>query len=157
MRLGRSVVLAGAVLLASGGASAQSVIDGDTIDYKGMVLRLWGIDAPEKAQTCGDGWAAGKAAADYLAQLMHGKTVTCQLKKGPFYDKAHYGLCKANGQDLSAAMASAGMAWSLPNLTDAYTVQDSDAQFNIRGVNAHPCAKAWDWREEQLKKAGEKQ
>ena len=154
-----SVVLSGACVFAPGllgmdKARAQSVIDGDTIEYKGVVLRLWGIDAPEKAQTCGDGWAAGKAAADYLAQLMQGKTVTCELKTAPDNKKVSYGLCKANGQDLSAAMVSAGMAWSLPELTQDYTVQDSNAQYMIRGVNAHPCAKAWDWREEQLKKAG---
>ena len=153
-----SVVLSGACVFAPGllgmdKAKAQSVIDGDTIEYKGVVLRLWGIDAPEKAQTCGDGWAAGKAAIDYLTQLMQGKTVTCELKTAPDNKKATYGLCKADGQDLSAAMVSAGMAWSLPDLTQDYTVQGSNAQYMIRGVNAHPCAKAWDWREAQLKKA----
>lgn len=145
-------VLWGALLVAPGPAAAQSVIDGDTIEYKGMVLRLWGVDAPEKAQTCADGWAAGKAAADYLAQLMQGKTVTCEIKTVPGNDKVHYGLCKANGQDLSAAMASAGLAWSLPELTADYTVQDSNAQYMLRGANAHPCNKAWDWRNAQLKK-----
>lgn len=134
------------------GARAQTVIDGDTIEYKGVILRLWGLDAPEKAQTCSDGWAAGKAAADYLAQLMQGKTVSCELKNAKGDDKVNYGLCRANGQDINAAMVSAGMAWSLPSQTDAYSVQDSDAQFNIRGVNAHPCAKAWDWRAAQLAK-----
>jgi endonuclease YncB( thermonuclease family) len=147
-------VLWGTLLVAPGPAAAQSVIDGDTIEYKGMVLRLWGIDAPEKAQTCADGWAAGKAAADYLAQLIQGKTVTCEVKTVPGNDKVHYGLCKANGQDLSAAMASAGLAWSLPELTADYTVQDSNAQYMLRGTNAHPCNKAWDWRNEQLKKTG---
>lgn len=154
-----SFALCGACVIAPGllgmdKANAQSVVDGNTIEYKGVVLRLWGIDAPEKAQTCGDGWAAGKAAADYLAQLMQGKTVTCELKTAPYNKKETYGLCKANGQDLSAAMVSAGMAWSLPELTQDYTVQDSNAQYMIRGINAHPCAKAWDWREEQLKKTG---
>jgi len=143
-----AVLLSGAVLSGTG-AMAQTVIDGDTIEYKGVVLRLWGLDAPEKAQTCGDGWAAGKAAADYLAQLMQGKTVSCTLKSAPNDEKVHYGLCKADKQDINAAMVSAGMAWSL---VPDYSVQDSDAQFNIRGVNAHPCAKAWDWRAVQLAK-----
>src|SRR6185436_19826073 len=113
-----TVVNAAALLLIGGGGSAlaQSVIDGDTIEYKGVVLRLWGIDAPEKAQVCADGWAAGKASADYLTQLMQDKTVTCELKTGPDNSKIHYGLCRANGLDLSAAMVSAGMAWSLPAL-----------------------------------------
>ena len=42
-----SVVLSGACVFAPGllgmdKAKAQSVIDGDTIEYKGVVLRLWG-------------------------------------------------------------------------------------------------------------------
>lgn len=158
MRAVQTIVKCTALVLmggcVAGTAMAQSVIDGDTIEYQGMVLRLWGIDAPEKAQTCGDGWAAGKAASDYLAQLMQGKKVTCEFKTMPGNEKSHYGLCKADGQDLSAAMVTAGLAWALPiTQTPNYTVQDSTAQYNISGVNAHPCAKAWDWREEQLKKA----
>jgi len=140
------------VPLLIGPALAQTVIDGDTIEYKGVVVHLWGIDAPEKAQTCSDGWAAGKVAADYLAQLMQGKTVSCELKNKEGADRTNSALCKANGQDPSAAMASAGMAWALPSQTPDYTVQDSDAQFDIRGVNAHTCNKAWDWRAQQLAK-----
>ena len=94
------------------------------------------------------------AIARRAGAVILGKTVTCELKTAPDNKKTSYGLCKANGQDLSAAMVSAGMAWSLPELTQDYTVQDSNAQYMIRGVNAHPCAKAWDWREEQLKATG---
>jgi len=55
-----------------------------------------------------------------------------------------YALCKAGGQDLSAAMASAGMAWSNPDQTKDYTVQESNA--NLLGVHANACLKAWEWR-----------
>lgn len=124
-------------------------LDGDTIAYKGTNVHLWGIDAPEKGQTCLDGWQAGKQAADYLAGLMRGKQVTCELKAATALDKLKYALCRADGQDLSAAMASAGMAWALVSQTLDYTVQESTAMSQVWGVHANACMKAWEWRTSQ--------
>jgi endonuclease YncB( thermonuclease family) len=137
--------------LASPGASAQTVIDGDTIDYKGVVLHLWGIDAPEKGEMCADNWHAGQAAIDYLTSLMKGRDVSCALKSAEGSPRAA-ALCTAGGKDLSAEMASAGLAWSLTRETDAYTVQETNAMALVRGVHAHPCLKAWEWRTKQLAK-----
>jgi len=36
-------------------AVAQTVTDGDTIKHNDRTYRLWGIDAPERKQTCADG------------------------------------------------------------------------------------------------------
>ena len=130
--------------LAASSASAQTVIDGNSLNYKGTVQHLWGIDAPDIGHVCADGWDAGKAAAAYLRSLLGTKPVTCEPKAsalpgGPF------AICKVDGQDLSAAMASAGMAWAAPNVAD-YSVQASNAMYAISGVYAHPCVKAWEWR-----------
>jgi endonuclease YncB( thermonuclease family) len=47
------------------------VIDGDTIKMDGACWHLWGIDAPENDQTCGN-WTAGVAqTALRLAILDH--------------------------------------------------------------------------------------
>jgi endonuclease YncB( thermonuclease family) len=133
-----------AVLSAARGAAAQTVVDGDTLSDKGAVVHLWGIDAPDTGHICSDGWDAGKAAAAYLKSLIGNKPVACtpqtsSLPGGPFT------ICKVDGQDLSAAMASAGMAWAMPNVAD-YSVQASNAMYAINGVYAHPCIKAWEWR-----------
>ena len=40
--------------LLAGPAFGQSVTDGDTIKLSGTTWRLWGIDAPESKQWCGD-------------------------------------------------------------------------------------------------------
>jgi endonuclease YncB( thermonuclease family) len=125
-------------------ARAETVIDGDTLNDKGAVVHLWGIDAPDTGHICSDGWDAGKAAAAYLKSLIGNKPVACTPKAstlpgGPF------AICTVDRQDLSAAMASAGMAWALPNVSD-YSVQASNAMHAISGVYARPCVKAWEWR-----------
>lgn len=86
----RKIVAAAAMLLLAPAAGAQTAIDGDTLQYKGVAVYLWGIDAPEKGQICADGWNAGQAAS--------------------------------------------------------YTVQETEAMSAIRGVHAHACDKAWEWR-----------
>lgn len=74
----------GAVLSAiMAGASAgqdisgrASVIDGDTIEVRGVRIRLHGIDAPENGQTCrrnGKPWLCGSASAFALDGLVAGR------------------------------------------------------------------------------------
>jgi len=91
------IALAGFAALTAGSALAQApasavpasvvpasvVIDGDTVRYNGVAVQLWGIDAPERGQTCSDGWQAGKMAADYLTSLIHNRSVACDLKQSP--------------------------------------------------------------------------
>lgn len=113
-------------------------------------MHLWGVDAPEIGQTCSDGWPAGKMAADYLADLIHNRSLACDLKQSPSTPGTTYALCKVDGKDLSAAMAEAGMAWSYTPQTKDYTVQEANAMIGVFGVHAHDCMKAWEWRTRQL-------
>ena len=137
--------VAALALLSAGTARAQTVVDGDTITWQGKRVHLWGIDAPEKGQACADGWPAGQVAADYLAGLIRGRKVECQAKSEPSGGRPA-AQCKVDGQDLSAAMAAAGMAWAYTKETTDYTVQDSQAMIQVLGVHAHDCMKAWEWR-----------
>lgn len=145
---------AGVAALLAGSAVAQApasaVIDGDTLRYNGATVHLWGIDAPEKGQTCSDGWQAGTMAAEYLVGLIHNRKLACELKPSASTPGRTYALCKVDGQDLSAAMAEAGMAWSYAPQTQDYTVQESNAMILVLGVHAHDCMKAWEWRSRRL-------
>ena len=58
--------LSAALALLAVPALAQTITDGDTLKQGGVTYRLWGIDAPELAQTCPDGWPAGRLAATRL-------------------------------------------------------------------------------------------
>ncbi|MBV8392445.1 MAG: thermonuclease family protein [Alphaproteobacteria bacterium] len=126
------------------------MIDGNTLRYQGSIVHLWGIDAPEKGQRCADGWPAGEIAAQYLAGLVQGRKVACDLKSTA-KPSAVFAACTVDGQDLGQSMAAAGMAWSYPAQSQDYTVAESNAMIQVMGVHAHPCMKAWEWRSRGLK------
>jgi hypothetical protein len=72
--------LAIAAALVASPVGAQTVVDGDTIKLAGTTFRIWGIDAAETKQACGDGWMAGQEATAALLELVKGRTVTCDAK-----------------------------------------------------------------------------
>jgi endonuclease YncB( thermonuclease family) len=142
---GRAAALAIIALLSASPAAAQRVIDGDTIDLNGTHWRLWGIDAPETHQSCADGWPAGLEATAAMRKLMEGRAVTCEYRGHDRY-KRSIGLCRAGGEDLGAAMVSAGMAWAFTRYSSDYIGQEKAAIGSHLGVHVHDCMKAWDWR-----------
>ncbi len=91
------------------------VIDGDTIEVAGRVIRLYGIDAPELGQVCRIGERAydcGKIARTALLDLTAGVTVSCKLAspnpEGSPEDglDGRIGRCGADGYDLSEGVIS---------------------------------------------------
>ena len=116
-------------------ALAQSVTDGDTIKLNGMIYRLWGIDAPETKQWCGD-YPAGALATGVLVKLMKDKTITCEDRGHDLYGRT-IGLCRADGDDLSAAMVRLGMAWAFVRYSRDYVELEERAKAASFGVHAH--------------------
>jgi len=129
-----------AILLAAAPALAQVATDGDTIRHDGVVYRLWGIDAPEVTDRCGD-WPAGTVARDRLAELMAGRAVACEAR-----DRDRWGrvvaLCRAEGVDLSAAMVREGLAWAFTRYSRDYAALEIEARAAGRGVHGRGCV----WR-----------
>jgi endonuclease YncB( thermonuclease family) len=108
----KALAVAAALILGTlaGSAAVQTVVDGDTIKLNGTAWRLWGIDAPEMKQMC-SGQALGLMAAGTMDNLIKGKTITCEDKGRDRYGRS-IGLCRADGEDLGAAMVELGMAWA---------------------------------------------
>ena len=77
----------------------------------------------------------------------------CQEK-----DRDRYGrivaICRASGGDLGAILVREGFAWAFTRYSVDYVDQQEEARRANRGVHAHDCVPAWEWRAQQRPKAG---
>ena len=79
------------------------VRDADTIVVNGTPIRMNGVDAPEL------GTAAGRDARRWMIKYLRGKEISCQLNGEVSHDRK-IGVCFAEGEDIGAAVISAGYA-----------------------------------------------
>ena len=138
----KAIVLALALIAAPSGVAAQSVsgpataIDGDSLDLTGVTIRLWGIDAPEAAQSCqrgGEDWACGREAHSVLQQLVTGSQVECDARDSDAHGRI-VASCRAGRIDLAQALVGAGLAIALPDVTDSYVADQSRAESLALGI-----------------------
>ena len=125
-------------------AVAQTAVDGDTLKLGGQTIRLYGIDAPELKQICGN-WPAGEMAQEALASMVIGREVTCE-GKGRDRNGLTLAVCKVGGFDIGAEMVSSGMAWAFTRYSVDYMGQQAEAKSANRGVHQYDCEPAWDYR-----------
>ena len=98
------------------------VVDGDTLDFGGERVRLFGIDAPERAQTCtrdGQAWACGEDAKALLQALVADNRVSCRQRDTDRYGRS-VATCSVARLDLSDAIARAGYAVALDQFGSDY-------------------------------------
>jgi len=130
-------------------ARCKFVCDGDTLKLNGTTYRLWGIDAPEAKEWCGD-YAAGLMATDTLEMLVRGKTVVCDPKTTDRHGRT-VAVCRADGEDLGRSMVQLGMAWSFVRYSQDYVGVETQAKAENLGVHGWQCEPAWEWRAHQRK------
>jgi endonuclease YncB( thermonuclease family) len=134
----RLALLLGACLAVAPPTLADvAVVDGDTITVDGETFDLYGIVAPERGQTCPDGWLAGLMAADVLRELVRDRKVTCEPKTRSRYSPS-VAVCLADGLDLGSLMVRSGWAWAIADGSD-YARQEAGAWAARMGVHAHGC------------------
>lgn len=120
------------------------VADGDSLTLDGERIRLAGIDAPERGQTCrldGAGRACGEAARDHLVALIAGRPVECDWTKLDKYGR-RLARCRAGGVDLAAAMVRDGWAVAY----GAHEREEADARAARRGLWAGTFERPEDFR-----------
>lgn len=124
------------------------VIDGDTIRVNGVVVRLYGIDAPETGQECrdGHGWAysCGNMASYALNQLLTAP-VTCRDAGDGGWGRM-LGRCSVQGFDLSRMLVRHGNALAYRQYSLEYVAVEEQARLEGRGVWQGAFQPPWYWR-----------
>ena len=129
-------------------AGAAAVVDGDTLSVNGRRVRLFGIDAPERNQTCAIGgresrcgWRSARELEDKIA----GRPVTCLQKSLDHYNRI-VAVCSVGGEELNGWMVENGQALAYRLFTDAYVAQEAIASADKRGIWQGAFVTPWDWR-----------
>jgi endonuclease YncB( thermonuclease family) len=125
-----------------------TVIDGDSLQIGTASIRLYGVDAPEATQTCGEGaatWNCGRAATEKLRELVGDRRIACRKMDTDSYGRT-VAVCRNGAVDLSAAMAAAGLALAYRRYSDDYVDEETRARAGRRGVWSSTFTAPWDWR-----------
>ena len=137
-----------------------AIIDGDTIEIAGWPIRLFGVDAPERAQTClaaGKRWRCGMEAEMALAFFVARNWVTC-LEKGRGPAGQTLAVCYAGGvggPDLGRWLVSQGWALAVPGVGARYAEEQAAARGAGKGLWRGRFVAPWAWRQGQRLPAAE--
>lgn len=137
-------------------------IEGDLVSVNGQEFRLYGIDAPDKGQTCvnvrGTSYDCFALSTEMLRRLINDRTISCTVQDKVAGKGAKTALCRAeNGDDLAYAMVERGYALAYRALTPEYVSIEARATSFRRGLWAGRVEAPWLWRsrreEEKLEAA----
>jgi endonuclease YncB( thermonuclease family) len=121
-----------------------TVIDGDSLRLEGEGIRLAGIDAPERDQSCSAErreYPCGKVARRALAEMTEGRAVTCFGTRRDRYGR-RLGRCEVSGDDLGAVLVRRGLAVSY----GSYWTEETLARRAKRGLWAGTFERPAEWR-----------
>lgn len=132
--------------LVAGGAR---IIDGDTLDLDGTRIRLYGIDAPESAQTCRHGareWDCGAEATRALAEMIGDTPLACEARDTDRYGRT-VATCEAGGISVNTWMVRNGWAVAYRQYGGAiYGANEEAAKDDALGLWSGDFDMPWDWR-----------
>ncbi|WP_158639193.1 thermonuclease family protein [Elioraea rosea] len=145
-----ALCLGPAAAVSSATISGQpSVVDGDTLEIDGQMIRLHAIDAPEMRQYCvtmgGKRWQCGIEAAEALYQRSRRRIVQCE-PMGQDRNRRVIARCHLDGIDLGGWMVRQGWALAYRRYGQDYVADEAEAEREHRGVWAGRFDYPWDWR-----------
>ena len=112
-------------------------------------VKLYGIDAPDPAQSCidkrGERYNCGHKSKMMLERLILGKRLVCQVAGGD-YKGNFIATCKLWDVDVGASMLTAGWAVADRNATPVYIPYEDEAHRNKAGLWAGKFIAPWDAR-----------
>ncbi len=112
------------------------VIDGDTLDVGTVRVRLHGIDAFERNQTCDrpqGPWACGTAATRAMKDSAEGRPLVCRVLDTDRYGRK-VSRCVSGGVDVARSLVADGLALAYRRYSQDYVTEEASAE--ARGVGA---------------------
>jgi endonuclease YncB( thermonuclease family) len=113
-----------------------TVYDGDTFTFGDDVIRVYGIDAPERNQTCvrgGEPWECGEAAKVRLQELLAQGGLNCRQKDRDRYQRS-VSACVAGGNDIGEVLVAEGLAVALADFAQDYVGTEARARAQRLGL-----------------------
>lgn len=130
-------------------AGAARVIDGDTLAIGERSIRIFGIDAPERDQTCHDAagqtWHCGADARLGLATRVARQQVSCHVAGQDRYgrDRARWAT---GGTDLAEWLVRKGWAIPAGQEQGRYKATGREAEASRKGIWRGSYMRPVDWR-----------
>ena len=135
--------------------SSIKIIDGDTIILNSEKIRFYGIDTPEKKQTCtdnnGKSYSCGIRATLELKKIIGSKKVSC-IKKTKDRYKRSISICFVDGNDINSLMVKKGWALAYRKYSKKYVEDEVIAKSKKVGMWSGDFIAPWKWRRINTKK-----
>jgi endonuclease YncB( thermonuclease family) len=125
------------------------ITDGDTLRIGNTRIRIFGIDAPEKHQTCatidGKSYSCGEEATKALAHLIDGHSINCVVEDTDRYGRS-VAICEVKGNDIGYALVAAGWAVAYRKYSLRYVPVEDQAKAAKVGMWGGQFEMPWQWR-----------
>jgi endonuclease YncB( thermonuclease family) len=138
-------------MAASGGdlTGRATVIDGDTIELNGQRIHLFGIDAPERDQTCawdGGKYGCGQYAFGVLSSIVVEGQISCE-QRGAERHGPIIAVCRIDDFDVGALLVKHGWALADRDKSLDYVDEEEEAKVAKQGLWEGTFMAPWKWRE----------
>ena len=133
------------------------IIDGDTIKIDTKKIRLYGIDAPEKKQTCKKpyltigffsftkNYLCGQVSTDKLTKKINNQIIKCKIKNVDRYNRL-IGECYKRNENLNSWLVSNGYAVAYRKYSKKYVSNEINAKENKIGIWQGKFEMPWNFR-----------
>ena len=119
-------------------AGKVRVTDGDSIYVGGVEVRLYGIDAPERDQTCetpeGATWDCGAHVRQVLIDRYQGRMARCTVEGLDRYGRT-LGVCEVGGVNINRELVADGWAFAFRRYSMMFDLDEKGAVVNGRGLH----------------------
>ncbi len=138
------------------------VVDGDSLDFGAVQVRLHGVDAPEAKQTClraAREWSCGLEATAALSALIENHWIDCNERDRDLYGRI-VAVCTIGGPkgvEINREMVARGWAVAYRRYSMDYVAEESTARSAGLGIWSGDFISPEDWRRSQRRGAASTQ